>query len=162
MESVRRIEGKKRFNADVVVCDPDGVSLELIAEVKECPVNDSQVASEELRQVMLWTNCHNGLLVTPDLVYVYRDSFEGSTPDAIRLVGSPLRTDAVIGQFAANRNLNQHANLKSAVVSWLEALSTNWFNALPADSDVANAFLPEAVADVAQGIVRLDEVIFHA
>ena len=149
---------RRSYRADVVVYDPEESRVEVIVEVKQRLTEAPTDASRELREAMLWVGCHHGILVTPDEMYVWRDTFDDDTVDAIRQDHpEPLPTPAVLGRFAAGKHLRDARVLELAVAEWLEALSKNWYETLPAE--YIEAFLPEFVGSVAEGKIRLEEEI---
>jgi|GEM_PF-2806453 len=162
METFRRSTVRRKYEADIVVSDPDGLETRLIVEVKAGPVKDLNEATRPLREAMLWVNCHNALLVTADLTYVYRDTFHDASPDAIQLAAEqPLSTTNLLGDLAVGRNLSNEEELARVVVAWLQALSTNWQDTLPADDEIVSALLPEIIGAIAQGQVQCGTVIWY-
>lgn len=157
--AIRRLD-RPPFRADIVVYDPDGIRMELIAEVKARQVANLDEESRPLREAMLSVGCHNGLLVTPESMYVFRDSLDLS-PNAVKPVAR-LDTARMLGQSLIGRDSDNERELATAVASWLQAASDNWsawFASLPADDEQTAELLPEFVGAVANGQVRREVTI---
>jgi hypothetical protein len=76
------IESRVRFQPDIIVTGPDGVTLVVEAKVSLPNLGRTE---EQLRSYMISMQCPTGLLITPERMWVYRDLF--SSPPNVERVG---------------------------------------------------------------------------
>ena len=128
----RKLPCRHRYRADLVVREPDG-AIELIVEIKSRGLANVARASKHMRSAMLYVNCHSGLLITPDYAYIYRETFENPTPEAIVLThDNQVKTKDLLGPYAAGRNLKNERDLTSAVAAgWKHCCRTGSTTCLP-------------------------------
>jgi hypothetical protein len=74
------------FQPDILVTSPDEPRVTLVIEAKvHLPNLDRSEA--ELKQYMVRMQCPIGMLITPERMWLYRDSYTTRAPDSIRRVG---------------------------------------------------------------------------
>ncbi|HXP61615.1 MAG TPA: hypothetical protein VN829_14050 [Dongiaceae bacterium] len=74
------------FQPDILVTSPDEPRVTLVIEAKlQLPNLDR--AEAELKQYMVSMQCPIGMLVTPERMWLYRDSYTTRAPDSIHRVG---------------------------------------------------------------------------
>lgn len=72
------------FRPDIVINTSEGTTL--VAQVK-MHLPDVRGGEEGLKRYMVGMQCPVGLLVTPERIWLYRDSYNSRTPDSVELVG---------------------------------------------------------------------------
>jgi len=72
------------FEPDILVTTPDGVSV--VIEVKATLANLDRT-EEQLKRYMVGMQCPVGLLLTPDRMLLYKDSYSDRSPSSIQRVG---------------------------------------------------------------------------
>src|SRR6266446_9406667 len=72
------------FQPDIIITTPDGISL--VAEAKVTLPNLKRT-EEDLKQYMVGMQCPIGLLITPERMWLYRDSYTTRAPDSIQRIG---------------------------------------------------------------------------
>src|SRR6266446_4728738 len=72
------------FQPDIIITTPDGISL--VAEAKVTLPNLKRT-EEDLKQYMVRMQCPIGMLITPERMWLYRDSYTTRAPDSIQQVG---------------------------------------------------------------------------
>jgi hypothetical protein len=72
------------FAPDILITAPEGVSLVVEAKVA---LPDLERTEEQLKRYMIGMQCEVGLLITPDRIWLYRDSFTARSPQSIQRVG---------------------------------------------------------------------------
>jgi hypothetical protein len=93
------------FQPDIIITTPDGISL--VAEAKVTLPNLKRT-EEDLKQYMVGMQCPIGLLITPERMWLYRDSYTTRSPQSVQRVGEfdlrPLwrRTTTVTGGAVRN------------------------------------------------------------
>src|SRR5580692_258269 len=103
------------FHPDIVVTTPDGMML--VAEAK-VTLPDLAHTEEDLKKYMFGMQCPVGLLITPQRMWLYRDSYSARSPLSVQRVGEfdakPLWQQAPPAQGAA---------FEVFVQRWLEDLA---------------------------------------
>jgi hypothetical protein len=112
------------FEPDVIVTASEGLGVLLVAEVK-ISLTDKSQAEEQLKRYMVGMRCPVGLLVTPERLWIYNDSYSVPGLASVECVGEfPLFGLRVL-QLDADVFPRQPAfALEQAVQRWLEGLST--------------------------------------
>jgi hypothetical protein len=136
------------FAADVVVMDPNVPEIRLVAEIKQSIVNLVE-AEQQLKSYMLDRKCSIGLLVTPDHVRLYHDTFENFTPASVELVGEYPTSELL----ELDKPPSDEHSLEVAVREWLERLASGWPSALPSAEKLRVPVLQYIVPEVAEGRV---------
>ena len=106
------------FTPDVIVTtDYSPTTIALVAEVKGGTANLDEAALE-LKKYMLRMGCPVGVILTPQVLHIYKDRFLARTEDSIELVGDfPSRE-----LFTARKPVTESA-IESALVEWLEEVA---------------------------------------
>ena len=74
------------FRPDILVTSPDEPRVTLVIEAK-VHLQDFDRTEAELKQYMVGMQCPLGMLITPDRMWLYRDSYTTRAPDSIQRVG---------------------------------------------------------------------------
>ena len=132
------------FQPDILITTPDGVTL-----VAEAKVNlpNLERTEEQLKRYMVGMQCPIGLLITPERLWLYRDSYTTLSPQSVQRVG----------EFSARplwRHLPplQEAAFEIYVQQWLEYLANQPINELP--KELREALQEYVLPAVAAGEVR--------
>ena len=72
------------FQPDIIVTTPDSVSLVVEAKVT---LPNLERTEEGLKQYMVGMQCPVGLLITPERMWLYRDSYTSRSPESVEFVG---------------------------------------------------------------------------
>jgi hypothetical protein len=74
------------FQPDILVTSPDAPRVTLVIEAK-VHLPDFDRTEAQLKQYMVGMQCPIGMLITPERMWLYRDSYTSRTPDSIERVG---------------------------------------------------------------------------
>jgi hypothetical protein len=113
------------FQPDILVTGQDGIGVILVVETKTILTN-LQHTEEALKLYMIQMSCPIGLLITPEQIWLYRDSYTSRLPQSIQRIGvfnaKPLWREPVptLG-----------APFEQFVQRWLEGLSKQPARELP-------------------------------
>ena len=132
------------FQPDIVINTAGGTTLVVEAKVR---LPNLRSTEDGLKRYMVGMQCPVGLLVTPERIWLYRDSYSGRTPESIERVG----------EFDAKLLWHQPPPLEEArfetfVQDWLRDLNRNGSDDLP--SDMRHAIREYVLPAVAQGEIR--------
>lgn len=72
------------FQPDILVTTPDGVALVIEAKVA---LPDLECTEQQLKHYMISMQCPTGVLITPERMWLYRDTFTSLVPESVRRVG---------------------------------------------------------------------------
>ncbi len=72
------------FQPDILVTTPDGITLVIEAKVT---LPNLERTEEDLKQYMVSVQCPVGLLITPERMWLYRDSYTTRSPQSVQRVG---------------------------------------------------------------------------
>lgn len=72
------------FAPDIIITTPEGVAL--VAEAK-LSLPDLQLTEDNLKRYMVGMQCPIGLLVTPERMWVHRDTYTVRSPQSVERVG---------------------------------------------------------------------------
>ncbi len=112
------------FEPDVIVTASEGLGVSLVAEVK-LSLPDKSRAEEQLKRYMASMRCPVGLLVTPERLWLYNDSYSAPGLASVECVGEfPLSGLQVLQLDAATLPGRPEFALEQAFQRWLEGLST--------------------------------------
>jgi hypothetical protein len=112
------------FEPDIIVTDPEA-DLSLVIETK-LRLDDADAAERQLARYMFGMRCPVGLLVTPERVRLYRDTYrergesaveriaEFETPPSLAAPTPPLSGDSA----------DRATRFEQAVQGWMERLAT--------------------------------------
>ena len=130
------------FEPDILILDPHKSNLLLAVEV-EPHIRDLRAAEQQLRRYMALASCPTAMLVSLDMVRIYRDTFRASGDGSIELVAelpSPAFLSAAELAFVetAEGSRERAYRLADVVQSRLEGLANEVTLArLPTDLRVA-------------------------
>jgi hypothetical protein len=128
------------FQPDIVINTPDGTTLVVEAKVR---LADLRATEDGLKRYMAGMQCPVGLLVTPERIWLYKDSYTGRTSESIER----------IGEFDAKSLWQQAPPIEAArfeifVQEWLRDLTRQRSDELPYDlRKVLQEYVLPAVAD---------------
>ena len=106
---------------DIVVASPDEAAVHLVVEVK-VGTHDVRATERQLKQIMLRMRAPVGLLVTPQQVRIFRDTFAGNGDESVIDEGSiPTSSIAELQSFALGYR-REAFEFEEAVQEWLEGL----------------------------------------
>ncbi|MBZ5610689.1 MAG: hypothetical protein LAP38_20695 [Acidobacteriia bacterium] len=74
------------FQPDILVTSPDEPGVTLVIEAKVHLPNLDRTEAE-LKRYMVRMQCPIGMLITPERMWLYRDTYATRLPDSIRRVG---------------------------------------------------------------------------
>ena len=142
---------------DILVTSRDGTSRSLVVEVK-LSTHDLQTSEQQLKVHMVRYGCPTGMLVTPDAVRIYRDTFTSYEEGSVELVGafsmaSVFEADVASTIRATEEPTMRAFQLEDAVQRWLEGL-TNPSNLAALAPDLREAVEDHVVPALEQGEVR--------
>jgi hypothetical protein len=72
------------FQPDIIVTTSDGVSLVVEAKVT---LPNLERTEEGLKQYMVGMQCPVGILITPERMWLYRDSYTSRSPESVEFFG---------------------------------------------------------------------------
>jgi hypothetical protein len=105
---------------DIIVSSPDSTDVRLVVETK-LALRDFNSAESNLRNSMWQLSCPLGLLITPDKMWVYSDSFLSAGPESMEKIGEFGIEDLL--SFDKKDNSPQEARrFESYVQRWIEVL----------------------------------------
>jgi hypothetical protein len=106
------------FIPDVIVTtDYSPATIALVAEVKGVAASLDEAALP-LKQYMLRMSCPVGIILTPQVLRIYKDRFLARTVDSIVLVG-----DFPSGELLKARKPVTELAIESALFEWLEEVA---------------------------------------
>jgi hypothetical protein len=101
---------------DIIVTSPDGEYL-IIVEIKfNDNSNHAQSAIEQVKHIMVSTDCSVGLVITNERIILLRDSLEKYNGASIYIVGEAKIPSSLIGEK------DSEFEFASRVQNWLENL----------------------------------------
>src|SRR5260370_7962537 len=74
------------FQPDILVTSPDEPRVTLVIEAK-VHLSDLDRTEAQLKQYMVGMQCPLGMLITPERMWLYRDSYTSRSPNSIQRVG---------------------------------------------------------------------------
>ena len=74
------------FQPDILVTSPDEPRVTLVIEAKVTLLDLDQTEAE-LKRYMVGMQCPMGMLITPERMWLYRDSYTTRAPDSVKRVG---------------------------------------------------------------------------
>ena len=108
------------FTPDVIVTtDYSPASIALVGEAKGATANLDEAALQ-LKEYMLLMGCPVGIILTPQVLRIYKYRFLGRAPDPIELVG-----DFPPGELLEAREplAGTESAVESTLVGWLDELA---------------------------------------
>ncbi|MGC2530743.1 MAG: hypothetical protein WA639_23610 [Candidatus Acidiferrum sp.] len=143
------------FSPDIIVTGEDTPRILLAAEVKLLRPNGKDDETR-LKTYMLQMRCPIGLLVTPDVIEVFRDTYTAHSENSVERVAS-FPSPKAWQNFKAAHQGEPHAGLRfeETVRFWLEQLdasaSPNLSEFPPQTREALSAYVLPALI---QGVVR--------
>jgi hypothetical protein len=143
------------FSPDIIVTGEDTPRILLAAEVKlSRPTGKDDEA--RLKTYMLQMRCPIGLLVTPDVIEVFRDTYTAHSEKSVERVAS-FPSPKAWQNFKAAHNGEPSPELRfeEAVRSWLEQLGTSsspYLSEFPPQTREALSYY--VLPALTQGVVR--------
>jgi hypothetical protein len=113
------------FEPDIVVTIPGEPGIFLVVEAKTTLTNLVH-AEEALKRYMVSMQCQTGLLITPERMWLYRDSYTSRTPQSVRRV-----SEVNLKPLWEQQPPPQPARFEAFVQHWLEDLSKRSPDELP-------------------------------
>lgn len=114
------------FAPDILVSSPDAHDIALVVEVQ---LRDDELgeAEQQLKRYMFGMRCPLGLLVTPERMRVFRDTYTSYGPESVELVGDyPIGGifEEALARYSEEIDDAARAfRLEDAVQAWLERLA---------------------------------------
>jgi hypothetical protein len=138
------------FEPDIIVTDPEG-DLSLVVETK-LKLDDVDAAERQLARYMFGMRSPVGLLVTPERVRLYRDTYRERGESAVERIAA-FGTPTSLGATAlGGDSADQAMRFEQAVQGWMERLATGaGLDDLPSDAR-------QSLADHVLPALRLGEV----
>jgi len=102
------------FQPDILITTRDGVTLVVEAKVA---LPNLKSAEEDLKQYMVSMQCPTGILITPNRMWLYRDSYTARSPQSILRVG-----DFSLARMWRQPPPLQEERFETFVQQWLEDL----------------------------------------
>jgi len=131
------------FHPDIVVTTPDGMML--VAEAK-VTLPDLAHTEEDLKKYMFGMQCPVGLLITPQRMWLYQDSYTARSPDSVKRVAEfdlkPLWDQPPVKGMPFD----------AFVQHWLEELAAQPTRGLPAE--MREAFREYVLPAITNGELR--------
>ncbi|WP_437294159.1 hypothetical protein WMF45_34540 [Sorangium sp. So ce448] len=145
------------FAPDILVTSRDGTSRSLVVEVK-LSIHDLQASEQQLKAYMVRHGYATGMLVTPDAVRIYRDTFASYEEGSVELVGAFSTAGVFEAGVASTIRAIEEPGLRGVqfedeVQRWLEGL-TNPSNLAALAPDLREAVEDHVVPALEQGEVR--------
>jgi hypothetical protein len=144
------------FEPDILVMSPDGDEIILVAQVK---VHENWLNQEEqqLKRYMFGMRCPLGMLVTPESLRLFRDTYTSYGQESIERIGE-YSTRGLFDDALARYPRDDNAAirgflLEDAVQAWLERLAAGAdLSELP--PDLKNAMEDHVLPALVYGDVR--------
>jgi hypothetical protein len=145
------------FSPDIIVTGEDTPRILLAAEAKlSRPIRKED--ESQLKAYMLQMRCPIGLLVTPDTVEVFRDTYTAHSESSVEQVASfpSPKTLAIFKSFHHGSSEPQPGlGFEQAVRSWLERLASSPSVGLSESPKEAREALTDYILPaLTQGVVR--------
>jgi hypothetical protein len=115
------------FDPDILVASRDGTRIALVVEVK-LAIRDLAATERQLKLYMVRNRCSTGMLVTPETVRIYRDTFTSYDEGSVERVGEfpaagILDADAASSLRSIPEPQRRMLQMEDAVQAWLEGLT---------------------------------------
>jgi hypothetical protein len=144
------------FEPDILVSPPDTHDIALVVEVK-LHENRLDQAEQQLKRYMFGMRCPLGMLVTPESLRLFRDTYTSYGEESIERIGE-YSTRGLFDDMLARYPRDDNAAirgflLEDAVQAWLERLAAGAdLTDLP--PDLKNAIEDHVLPALAYGDVR--------
>lgn len=148
------------YSPDIIVTGYETPEILLVAEVKLLNGRRTE-AESRLKMYMLQMRCPTGLLVTPDVIDVYRDRYIGHSASSVERVGTFAAPKDWDSFKSASHGLGRNAvhdpmRFEETVKSWLVLLANSpseYLKELP--KDVRDLLKNYVIPALTLGDVRL-------
>jgi hypothetical protein len=146
------------FSPDIIVTGEDTPRILLAAETKLAPETHKEDESR-LKIYMVQMKCPIGLLVTPDVIEIFWDTYTAHSEKSVERVGAfPAPKDWDIFKAPHHGSSEPHLEFRFevAVKSWLEHLAnapSTYLKEFP--KETREALKDYVVPALTQGVVRL-------
>ena len=105
---------------DILVSDPESLEARLIVETK-LSESDLTEAARQLKRAMLRISCPVGLLVTPQTMLLFLDSYASQSEDSIKTIG-PFDARDLLRFERMGIAVQDAKHFEEVVQNWLESL----------------------------------------
>jgi hypothetical protein len=143
------------FEPDILVSSPDAHDIALVVEVK-LHENALDQAEQQLKRYMFGMRCPLGMLVTPESLRLFRDTYTSYGVESIERIGEysirGLFDDALAG-YPRDDAAMRAFRLEDAVQAWLERLAAG-ADFAELSPDLKNAVEEHLLPALAYGEVR--------
>lgn len=134
------------FQPSIVVTTPDSPEILLVVGIEHLEHATDDTA---LKSYMIHMSCPVGILVTPQMVRIYRNRYTGYVPQSVEMIGE-CQTSELLGE--SPQGLFAEAAWASRIQEWLESLAAGSYRLWP--SGVQEAIESSVAPLVAGGVVR--------
>ena len=140
--------------ADIVVTAPDSTEVKLVVETK-LRLRSVGDAEGQLKQYMWLVKCPLGLIVTPETIFIYRDTYTSPTPATIERVGQ-YETRAVMDFRPQEDSQGSRAfAFEIAVQGWIESIVQTDFDLMSIkDPELRRVMAGTVLPAIQFGVVR--------
>ncbi len=115
------------FQPDILVTTPDEPRVSLVVEAKVHLPNLDRTEAQ-LKEYMVSMQCPIGVLITPEHMWLYRDSYSARVPESVRRVGKYS-----IKSLWREPPPAEGSRFETFVQHWLEDLAKTQAQELPND-----------------------------
>lgn len=138
------------FAPDILVTGRDHPDLALVVEVQS-HLRDPAAIEEQLKRYMFGMQCPVGMIVTPEPLSLYRNTYIDYAPSSIERIG----TFSMVGLLDVDHRTlaGSEARLAAAVQDWLERVASG-ADLTDLSPDLREAVDEHVLPALAQGEVR--------
>lgn len=136
----------------IVVIDPDGEYLIVVAVKDSDSLSHRQSAIEQLKYLMTSIGCSVGLAIVGDYIFLLRDSLEKSHGESITVVGEARLPEHLLPSTDEPWRGKHSLEFESRVQLWLEQLKQ-----IPSLENMPND-LGELLSEPIMSLLRLGEI----
>jgi len=141
-----KVQNRMPFEPDILVTAPDYPSIRVVVEAKTRLTNPER-SENELKEYMVRMQCPVGVLITPDHLWLYRDSYTTRAPESIRRVG-----DYDVSKAWLQPPPTDGIRFEAFVQDWLENLPNASTSSFP--KDLREALREHIIPAITAGDVR--------
>jgi hypothetical protein len=105
---------------DIIVSGPDSTDVRLVVEAK-LDIRDLRPVEDQLKRAMVRLACPLGLIITPEKLVAFLDSYRSAGPESVDKLGE-FRISHLLEYQPAGREPAEARRFESAVQKWLEDL----------------------------------------
>jgi hypothetical protein len=140
-----------RFHPDIIVTGADS-SRVLIAVEAKTDEREFRVVAEDIRKYLSSMSCPLGLLVFPERLWLYQNTFSGTDESSIEERG-PYRTPQAVWRFGGIDHNKNPRQFEAAVQVWLEELAERQ-EMVDASPELQSAFEAYVLPSLTSGVIR--------